>query len=171
MTRRASQRRSQRRPCSRRGSPRAKPNLVLVRVDQAGRVRAEIDDLSGRGWCGWAIRDVTNVVVGKIGLTSGMRDGEPSTAEARLKAEEGADAALVKLGWLPVGHIIPMAPCDVAAPACSTKAAEQPVGMANTLRGALAAAADAARAAGWTAEDFAALAVMCFRKDAEEQAA
>lgn len=148
-----------------------KPSAVLVRLDQAGRVRAAIDDLPGRGWCGWVIRDVTGAVVGKIGMTSGMRDGEPSTADARLKAEQGADEALVKLGWLLAGHVVPMMQCARAAPACSAKTVDRPSDMTDTLRAALATAAEVARSAGWSEQDFAALAARCFRKDPEAQAA
>ena len=63
--------------------------VLAVRIDEAGRVRASIEDL-GDGWCSWTIRDAVDARVGLFGLRG-----------SRHEAEAGADEALRELGWPP----------------------------------------------------------------------
>jgi len=70
-------------------------NVVAIRIDEAGRTRAEVRDL-GDECMGWVIRDVTGQMVGKVGLRIGLWEGQ-----AIEEAKAGADEALIELGWLP----------------------------------------------------------------------
>lgn len=71
-----------------------KANVVLVRVDQHGRVRAQIMD-RGEHFVAWCVRDSTGTVVGKMGLCPAI-----SYEKAVQLGKEGADAALLQYGWL-----------------------------------------------------------------------
>lgn len=112
----------------------SKSSVVAVRIDQEGRVRAEVSDLRD-GWCCWAVRDITGKVVGKLGMVGGQ-----VSTEARTKAERDADVRLVDLGWLPSDHAVPREPCAMVAPMCSRNrppVVEDPlVVLANKLLGA-----------------------------------
>lgn len=141
------------------GAPRVREDVVAVRVDQAGRVRATVADLRD-GWASWAIYDVLGRVVGKLGLRGGIRPGE-----GRRQAEEGADEALVRLGWLPSLHAPPASPCDAPAPVCTTEAPPSLPPGGEALRVALGAAAVIAVPRGWTEETFVQLAQLVFRHE------
>lgn len=141
----------------------AKADVVAVRIDQKGRVRAAIQDVRD-GWCTWVIRDVTGAVVGKLGLRGGLTD-----ADAVRQAKEGADAALVELDWLPANHNAPTAPCAAPAPVCTPKEPNRSPDMLGALRVACGAAAEIALIA--DEDNFAKLARWCFRREQKEHAA
>lgn len=142
-----------------------KADVVSIRIDQRGRVRAAISEQSD-GCATWVVRDVTGAVVGKIGLRIGIHPGQ-----ARREAEEGVDEVLVKLGWLPADRAVPVEPCAMPAPACTPKGPDRSPDMLGALCVAFGAAAEIALPAGWTEEDFVKVARWCFRREQKGRAA
>lgn len=89
-----------------------KLNIVLVRVDQRDRVRAQIMD-RGDNFVAWCVRDSTGVVVGKMGLCPAI-----AYDQAVQLGKDGADKALAGYGWLRHRRETPHA-CTASVPLCA----------------------------------------------------
>lgn len=140
--------------------------VVRVRLDQSGRVRAEVHD-DGNDWASWTIRDAAGHTVGKIGLRGGLYPGQ-----AIRECEDGADEDLVSRRWLHPGQRVPlMLPCDTAAATCSPDGPRITPDMIGALCVVFLAGSDIAIPAGWSEEQFVKLARWCFQRETKAREA